>query len=103
MRVYAVWFSVMPEDNRYEWPKDLLEDPRVIQYWDNDLKLGRMYGQEVTNKPFEWDAYFMYDPSARWEDEVPKAYSSGRTILAARDSLKYYLLEVLEDRARPPQ
>ena len=40
LRVYAVWFCMVPGDSRSEWPPELLTDARVEHYWDEAKAVG---------------------------------------------------------------
>lgn len=101
LRVFAVWFEKFPGDSRSNWPPTLLSDSRVLQYWDEEKKVGRWYEVNVTKlggeekDRIEWDAYFLYDTDAQWEDLPPKLNSWGRTIMASREKMKSDLLKLI--------
>jgi hypothetical protein len=109
LRVYAVWFNIFPGDSRQGWRPDLLTDSRVMQYWDEPRSVGRLYYQSLpqiwqmrapeTVPPQEttlWDAYLLYGPRARWDEQPPDLVSWGSTILLTRDSLSRDLEEALK-------
>ena len=89
IRVYAVWFDVLPGDARERWDPTLLTDPRATQYWDADGISGKWFASNVTGKRgFAWDAYFLYAPGSRW-GKVPTGLLtfsspviSGRSVIA---------------------
>jgi hypothetical protein len=95
--VYAVSFHMLPSDHlarRLVWPEDLMGDPRVKHFWDEERLVGRWYEEEVTKigRPgegrVEWDAFFLYGPDAVWEEEEPpELVSWGRTIAGSRERL----------------
>jgi hypothetical protein len=101
VRVYAIWFSMMPADSRSTWPAQLMTDPRVIHRWDEAKAIGTFFGQ---NKPrmqpqlasdsngtggdILWDSYLVYDTDAKWEAFPTSLTLWGRTIIAARESLR---------------
>jgi len=100
LRVYAVWFNMFPGDAREQWRSDLLNDARVVHYWDEQKSVGRFYFQTLpliwerrapgTMTPQDlalWDAYLLYGPDARWNDQPPEMISWGATILLTREKL----------------
>ncbi|MDA2931049.1 hypothetical protein MYX84_14070 [Acidobacteria bacterium AH-259-O06] len=101
-RVYAIWFNVLWTDSQSKWDDDLLSDPRVLHFWDEEKIVGLWYEQHVTRlgqqgaRRVEWDAYFLYHPDAIWAEQVPRVVSWGRTIVAKRKQLQHDLLELLQ-------
>ena len=101
LRVYAVWFSMMPADSRAKWSANLLPDSRVLHRWDESKTLGTWFAP-LTNaiKPqlapgaawgdgeILWDAYLLYGADARWDAAPTSLIHWGRTIVAGRDTLK---------------
>ena len=100
LRVYAIWFNMFPGDARSKWPPDLLIDPRVTHRWDEAKTVGRWYGQQTShmqrqltpdsswNGEILWDSYVLYGSDARWDDVPTGVIHWGRTIVAARDTLR---------------
>ena len=82
-------------------PDDLLSDPRVIHFWDEEKMVGRWFEQNVTrlgepgDERVEWDAYFLYGPGETWDEEPPHHASWGRTIVDSREQLRTDLSEML--------
>lgn len=101
LRVYAVWFNMMPADSRAKWSASLLTDSRVIHRWDEPKAVGEWFGQRTStirpqltpdsawnNGDVLWDAYLLYGTDAQWNGEPTGLMHWGRTIVAARESLK---------------
>jgi hypothetical protein len=91
LAVYAVWFEMFGSDSESRWPSDLLTDPRVTHFWDAEKVVGTWYGEHVTAKSsghVEWDAWFLYDAGATWDDGPAPLIDWGRTIVATRDELR---------------
>jgi hypothetical protein len=92
LRVYAVWFNMLPHDSRGGRPAGILADPRVTQYWDDNHRVGTAFAPLADwHYGILWDAYFLYGPEARWGDSSsspPQALSTGRTIFSTREELK---------------
>lgn len=80
LQVYAIWMPMLPTDARREWDPQLLDDPRVLHFWDDRRIAGEQFGKEV-GRPVEWDAYFLYDRGASWGDDLSKLVGSGRTVI----------------------
>jgi hypothetical protein len=84
--VYAVWFNMLPSDDRRSWDPDLLSDPRVSHYWDEPRELGRWYAEYV---PFfggsiAWDIFYLYGPQAEWTEGPDPLIASGYTLFGER-------------------
>jgi hypothetical protein len=101
LRVYAVWFKMMPNDSRAKWRPTLLTDSRVIHRWDEPKALGTWYAPRTAairpqltadskwgNGDVLWDAFLLYGPDSRWDDEPSSLIHWGRTIVAGRETLK---------------
>lgn len=97
----AVWFSMVPGDERGRWPESLLDDPRVRHYWDEGRLAGRLYGERVTAREpghVEWDAWFLYGAEAAWGEGPPKPLLDwGRTVVSTREELRVALEGLLEE------
>ncbi len=98
VRVYAVWFNMLPRDSRAGFPADLLNDTRVTQYWDEHHLAGTAFAPLADwHKGVLWDAYFLYSPETRWDSgagssprpaELPQPASWGRTIFDTHNQLR---------------
>jgi hypothetical protein len=88
LRVYVVWFDMLPGDDRRWTDLQVLNDRRVTNYWDSAKATGRFYAEKVNGYPgVEWDSYFLYGPDARWSDTPAPQLSSGGSVLGASDQL----------------
>lgn len=99
LKVYAVWFNMLPADSRERWPDSLLTDPRVTHYWDEGKLAGRFFGEHVTAREpghVEWDAYLLYGSEAEWKEQPEPQVSWGRTIVQSRERLQADLEPLLE-------
>lgn len=101
LRVYAVWFNMYPGDARSKWPATLLTDPRVTHWWDEPKAVGEWYGRHKdamrdrlttdsngAGGDVLWDSYLLYDSTARWNESPTGLIHWGRTIVAARETLR---------------
>lgn len=88
LRVYVVWFDMLPGDDRRWTDLQVLNDPRVTNYWDSAKATGSFYADKVEDSPgVEWDAYFLYGPEARWSDTPAPQLSTGGPVLGMSDQL----------------
>ncbi len=88
LKLYVVWFNVLPGDSRARLDTKILSDPRVTNYWDEQKIVGRWFSDHVTNRRgITWDAFFLFGPDAQWQSEPGPLISAGGTIIAARDRL----------------
>lgn len=99
LRVYAVWFNMYPGDARSEWPKGLLSDSRVIQFWDEGKSLGRFYERHLQQTGIVWDTYVLYDPQATWEEKPSPPAGWGRPVIVTRHKLEQELQPYLQPRS----
>ena len=99
--VYAVWFDVLSGDDRSRWNSDLLDDPRVIEYWDDTQTIGRWFAnQDSLNQkvigPVAWDIFYLFGPDAQWTSVPSPLISSGKTILGEREHLEATIRPLIE-------
>ena len=89
LRVYTVWFNMLPDDDRTGWDRAGLTDPRVEHLWDEQKLVGNWFAANVTQFPgTEWDSYVLYGPRARWESEPAPLVSSGGTVVGKLGQLQ---------------
>jgi hypothetical protein len=113
MRVYAIWFNMVPTDARARWRASLLPDARVLHFWDESQLSGRLFADVLprfaTRRAAQsididgdilWDAYVIYDRDAHWDvdEAAPDVISWGSTILLTQETLRRTVLNAL---ARP--
>ncbi len=88
LKLYVVWFNMLPGDSRERLDTKILSDPRVTNYWDEQKLVGRWFSDHVTNRQgITWDAFFLYGPRAHWQGQPEPLVSNGGSIIAARDRL----------------
>lgn len=94
IRVFAIWFNMISGDKRSRWPGTILNDPRVVHFWDANRTVGRWYAQDpqvretsLTDAGVVWDTFFLYGQQAVWESTPSELIDHGSTIMASRQRL----------------
>lgn len=93
MQIHVVWEPVLFTDVSEPVSKvlGLLDDPRIVQYWDAGLVVSAdivravnenppLYGRDEPLPPdfIAWDVVAIFDPSAQWQRNLPPpAYYGG--------------------------
>ena len=102
IQVYAVWFNMLYSDSRETWPSDVLPDPRVTHFWDEERIAGKWFAKNISGLPpratwggIAWDIYFLYGPEAQWHDAPQPLLIYGRTIVTYFDQLIEKIIPLL--------
>jgi hypothetical protein len=76
LRVFVVWEPILATDDEATAPPAtvLIPDPRAVHFWAPELDLARAFGEHIglAGEP-AWDAYLLYDRTARWRSVAPPA------------------------------
>jgi hypothetical protein len=93
--VYAIWFKMMPGDDRDARPDSFIDDPRVVEMWDEQRLLGRWLASQpqfkdkgLVDAGVMWDTFLLFGRESRWEDVPTHLVSSGYTIVRERKRLE---------------
>jgi len=98
LKVYVVWYTMYPGDNRSRWDEGVLTDPRVTHLWDEAKLAGRfMVAHDVVPFPHEivWDAYLLFGPEADWEEAPKPLVNWGFPVYHNREQLREALEPLL--------
>jgi hypothetical protein len=88
LRVYAVWLPFR-SGYRDAISGTLLADARVRHYWDGRAVTSDFFGRTLPQAfPGLWDAYIVYGPDARWDDEPAPLARWGGTVIGDGSSLR---------------
>jgi hypothetical protein len=97
LRVYAIWFNVLPGDSRQRWDDAGLRDPRALHYWDEQQAVGNWFTANVSKaRGITWDYYALYGPEAH---DLKTPSSHGRTIIGQRSQLETSIAPLLRPRS----
>ncbi len=99
IKVYAVWFNMLPTDSKERCNTGLLDDKRTVHYWDSDREVGKWIAANVKDcthlGPIAWDAFFLFDGSAKWDTALKPIRGCGAPIYHQRDVFRESLDEIL--------
>jgi hypothetical protein len=88
VRIYVVWFNMLPADSRDLIDRKVLNDHRVANYYDPNRVVGSWFAQHTAaGGGIVWDAYFLYGPDASWTAEPGPLVSTGGTVIGSSGDL----------------
>lgn len=100
LKVYVVWFNVLPTDHKSKWDAELMSDPRVIHLWDEEKIVSEWFKKNgaFNYGSIAWDVYYLYGSDAGWQDSLPSPLiSSGYPVIRKSKELKKNILLLLEN------
>jgi hypothetical protein len=84
LRVYVVWFSMIPTDAKSRWrlTGHVIDDPRVHHFWDEEKVVGTWFARQAEWEEGDvmWDVFFLYGPDAEWGQSPGEPLAHGGTI-----------------------
>jgi len=100
-RVFVIWFNMYKGDSEFKWPRDLFNDSRVTQRWDEPKTAGKWFmthlhtvhplrgGDEKFPQQADalWDSYLLFERAGKWKQEPDGLLSWGYTIIRTKDQL----------------
>ena len=91
LRVYAVWLNQRVTDERDAIDESILDDPRVVQYWDADGTTGTYFADSdlggLGASGFVYDAYYVFGPDAVWQKEPAPLAGAGVPVISEGEEL----------------
>lgn len=88
VRVYVVWFDMMPGDSKNLVDRRVLDDRRVTNYYDPGRVAGSWFATHVDgDEGISWDAYYLYGRDATWQAEPGPLVSSGGSVIGSSADL----------------
>jgi hypothetical protein len=87
-------------DARSEWDRNVLNDPRVVQFWDGDRVAGRWFADRQLGGlggegSIVWDAYFAFPDRATWRSEPTDLLAAGSDIIDNVSGLEHRFIPLL--------
>jgi len=88
VRVYVVWFNMLPGDSRELVDRRVLNDRRVTNYYDPSRVVGSWFADHVDGGGgIVRDAYYLYGPDASWTAQPDPLISSGGSVIGSSSDL----------------
>ncbi len=50
---------------------EAVHDPRIVQGWNENKSLGKLFGETLDLREIAWDVYLVYKPGIKWNTEQP--------------------------------
>ncbi len=91
LRIYAVWLNQRSTDARDEIDESILDDPRVVQYWDGEGITGTHFADTdlggLGYSGFVYDVFYVFGPDATWAEEPAPLAASGVPVISEGEKL----------------
>ena len=84
---------ILPTDERSQWDEELLNDPRVTHFWDEERAAGEWFanpdnlGIEYPGQVM-WDAFLLFGRDAHWDAAPSNLLASGWTVIGNTEQLE---------------
>ncbi len=62
--MFAIWIPMMAGDARSAWDSNVLDDPRVTEFWDGKRIAGTWFGRQ--QGVIAWDVYYAFGGRSTW-------------------------------------
>ena len=88
VRVYVVWFDMLPGDGRQLVDRRVLNDRRVTNFYDRNRVAGSWFGEHIEGGAgIVWDVYYLYGADATWTAAPGPLLSSGGSVIGSSSGL----------------
>lgn len=82
----AIWLPMLAGDSRSAWDSNVLNDPRVHEFWDGDRIAGKWLADKQLGGlggpgSIVWDAYYAFPSNSSWTSEPRGLLSAGSDII----------------------
>jgi hypothetical protein len=87
-------------DSRSAWDSNVLNDPRVIQYWDGNRVAGKWFADTQLDGlggpgSIVWDAYYAFPSSSTWTSRPSGVLAAGSDIIDNVSALEHDFVPLL--------
>jgi hypothetical protein len=101
--VFAIWLPMLAGDSRSAWDRNVLNDPRVKQFWDGDRISGRWFADRQIGGlggpgSIVWDAYYAFASDSTWAAAPNGTLAAGSDIIDNVSGLEHSFIPLLVDR-----
>ena len=92
LTVFAIWLPMLAGDSRGAIDRHILDDPRVVTFWDPNRIAGNWFGSHPIGGLggggyTVWDAFFGFAGSAHWTTKPSHAVATGSDIIGNTSAL----------------
>lgn len=90
-RMIVIWEPMLPSDGGSRMKPSILDDERLVQYWDQERVSGKWYTANAkdcrTLGAVAWDAFYVYGAQGKWDDVAAKPIACGTPVIQAKTEL----------------
>jgi hypothetical protein len=84
--VFAIWLPMLGGDSRSAWDSNILDDPRVVEFWDGNRTAGKWFADKQLGGlgapgDIVWDAYSAFPASSTWTNAPSGVLAAGSDII----------------------
>ena len=100
LNVYVIWMPMLASDERSRWKASMIDDPRMTHFWDGSHAIGKWFTENVKScvslGPIAWDAYYLFDKEATWEEAPSPVVACGTPVYKATEALAEALEKIFD-------
>ena len=84
--MFAIWLPMLAGDSRSAWDSNVLNDPRVKEFWDGDRIAGKWFADKQLDGlggpgSIVWDAYYAFPSNSTWTNQPSEMLAAGSDII----------------------
>jgi hypothetical protein len=97
--VIAIWLPMLGGDSRSAWDSHVLDDPRVVSFWDGDRIAGTWFADRqlggLGGPGIVWDAYYAFSKTATWKERPTQLVAADSDIIDHTTALEREFIPLL--------
>jgi hypothetical protein len=98
--VFAIWLPMLSGDSRSAWDSNVLDDPRVSEFWDGDRVTGKWFADQQIGTLGDpgsvvWDAYYAFPRGSTWTRQPSGVLATGSDIIDNTSGLERHFIPLL--------
>jgi hypothetical protein len=87
-------------DSRSAWDSNVLDDPRVTEFWDGNRIAGKWFAEQEIGGlggpgSIVWDAYYAFPDGSRWARQPSGVLATGSDIIDNVSGLEHNFIPLL--------
>jgi hypothetical protein len=100
--VFAIWLPMLAGDSRSAWDGNVLDDPRVSEFWDGTRIAGKWFADQQIGGldgpgSIVWDAYYAFPRNSTWTGQPSSVLATGSDIIDNVPGLEHNFIPLLKD------